>query len=280
MVAESVGRSNRWKRAHRMNRTRIRPQARCVKAFTLIELLVVIAIIAIVASMLMPSLAKAKDRSKRVACLSNLKNQALAFAMYADDFQGIYPTAAQKERNFQALYVISSNQGVTLMSYGLNGGRMRTTAADFAQDIKTAVVPTVWRCPSRADTPRLFDQEGLLHVDHFIILTGLPGAHREWWRGVNSPAKNSDPLGPLTADHTMIFPARNSWISNHGRNGPQPAVGSVNYDNMAAGHNQSYSDGHAEWMADRRFPRAKPGDKLPKALWASGWPWDWTWVEQ
>lgn len=257
-----------------------RPRLANDLAFTLIELLVVIAIIAILAGMLLPALAKSKERAKRIACVSNLKNQALAFTMYADDFQSLFPTAAQQERNFAALYVMSSNQGVTLMSYGLNGGRMRTSAADFDADIKKAIVPTVWRCPSRLDTPRLFDQEGLLHVDHFMILTGMPGDHRDWWRGTNSPKKNTDPIGPLTADQTMIFKDKNSWISNHGINGSPPASGAVNFANTPAGHNQSFSDGRAEWISQARFPRAKVGDKVPKSLWASGWPWDWTWVEQ
>jgi len=70
-----------------------------MRGFTLIELLVVIAIIAMLSSILLPALSKAREKGRQAVCISNLKQLTLAFMMYKDDNDGWYPPASSQDNN-------------------------------------------------------------------------------------------------------------------------------------------------------------------------------------
>jgi prepilin-type N-terminal cleavage/methylation domain-containing protein len=114
--------------------------------FTLIELLVVIAIIAILASLLLPALSKAKSQGLRAKCLSNHKQLMLTTSLYQDDFNGNLPSNIRGNPATGVNWVLSTVHGTTpgfIDPTGLTDPRR----AAYANYLKEAAV---YRCPAEA----------------------------------------------------------------------------------------------------------------------------------
>jgi prepilin-type N-terminal cleavage/methylation domain-containing protein/prepilin-type processing-associated H-X9-DG protein len=113
-----------------------------MRGFTLIELLVVIAIIAVLASLLLPALAKAKAKAQRIQCTSNLKQVTLGFRLYGVDHKDRFPWLVASDANAFG----EGSRGAT--------NNHRQTWYHFVKAGKELENPKVVQCPTRTGSGR------------------------------------------------------------------------------------------------------------------------------
>lgn len=156
------------------------------KGFTLIELLVVIAIIAILAAILFPVFARARENARRSACQSNLKQIGLGFAQYTQDYDEKYPTGRRAGGNWgsgwagplqpyiksEQLFICPSSDwtssgsgnGIVDMSYGANSNILGRGFGNGATSSLNATARTVLAFETRLYPNEYFawsrDQDG------------------------------------------------------------------------------------------------------------------------
>jgi prepilin-type N-terminal cleavage/methylation domain-containing protein/prepilin-type processing-associated H-X9-DG protein len=170
-------------------------------AFTLIELLVVIAIIAILAAILFPVFAQARDKARQTTCLSNFKNIGLGVIMYLQDYDECYPPSEVSTSGFGS-FTTGYDWTFAVNPYVKNGNNQ---SAPIAGRAIQGYAGGIYACPS-AVRPQ---QQG-----QFVVRLDVFPA----WYNLNGPL-SANASGPSVSEAQIDEPANKIAMWEAGSNG-------------------------------------------------------------